>query len=99
MGSEMCIRDSSRLYSNNSMGKFSDAMNWSIRIACTLIIPAAIGLFVLAEPIIAAIFYGGMFDSHDVFLTALSLKAFSFGLIGFLLSRFFLLHILLEKIP
>tara|TARA_B100001121_G_C18351755_1_gene462799 strand:- start:23 stop:634 length:612 start_codon:yes stop_codon:yes gene_type:complete len=48
-----------------------------------LIIPAAIGLFVLAEPIIAAIFYGGMFDSHDVFLTALSLKAFSIGLIGF----------------
>ena len=73
----------SRLYSNNSMIKFSDAMNWSIKIACMLIIPAAIGLFVLAEPIIAAIFYGGMFDSDDVFLTALSLKAFSIGLIGF----------------
>jgi len=73
----------SRLYSNNSMIKFSDAMNWSIRIACILIIPAAIGLFVLAEPIIAAIFYGGMFDLHDVLLTALSLKAFSIGLIGF----------------
>ena len=73
----------SRQYSNRSMEKFSEAIDWSMRLAFLLSFPAAIGIFMLAEPIIAAIYYGGVFDQTDVHMTALSLRAFAIGLIGF----------------
>ena len=46
-------------------------------------VPDAIGLIVLAEPLVATIFYGGVFTGDDVRMTALALQAFSVGLIGF----------------
>ena len=46
-------------------------------------IPAALGLIVLAEPLVATIFYGGAFDFDDVQMTALALQAFAVGLVGF----------------
>jgi putative peptidoglycan lipid II flippase len=49
--------------------------------------PAAVGLIVLAEPLVATIFYGGEFTALDVEMTALSLQAFSLGLIGFSLVK------------
>jgi putative peptidoglycan lipid II flippase len=73
----------SRLYSKNLIDKFSDAIYWSIKIALIFIIPASVGIFILAEPIIAVIYFGGAFDQIDVRLTSLSLSIFSIGLIGF----------------
>ena len=73
----------SRLYSRNLIDKFSDALYWSIKIALIFIIPASVGIFILAEPIIAVIYFGGAFDQIDVRLTSLSLSIFSIGLIGF----------------
>jgi putative peptidoglycan lipid II flippase len=37
----------------------------------------------MAEPLVATIFYGGEFSESDVRLTAISLQAFSIGLVGF----------------
>jgi len=65
------------------MEKFSEAINWSMRLVFLLSLPAAIGIFMLAEPIIAAIYYGGAFNQADIHMTALSLRAFAVGLIGF----------------
>jgi putative peptidoglycan lipid II flippase len=54
-----------------------------MKLVVLIAVPAAIGLIVLAEPLVATIFYGGVFTEFDVRMTALSLQAFSLGLVGF----------------
>lgn len=46
-------------------------------------VPAAIGLFLLAEPLVATLFYRGEFDEHAVRMTAMALRAYALGLVGF----------------
>lgn len=73
----------SRQAASNSMQAFSNTLDWSMKLVVLIATPAAVGLIILAEPLIATIFYGGVFTESDVQLAALSLKAFAFGLIGF----------------
>ena len=73
----------SRLWSNNDKQQFSRTLDWSMRLAVVVAVPAALGLFVLAKPLIATIFYRGEFGGHDVEMTALALQAYAFGLVGF----------------
>jgi putative peptidoglycan lipid II flippase len=54
-----------------------------MKLVLLIAVPAAIGLIVLAEPLVATIFYGGVFTGDDVRMTALALQAFAVGLIGF----------------
>jgi len=73
----------SRQAANASMQEFSNTVEWSMKLVFLIATPAAIGLIVLAEPLVTTIFYGGVFTRFDVEMTALSLQAFSLGLIGF----------------
>ncbi len=73
----------SRQHANESSREFSDTVDWSMKLVLLVAVPAAIGLIVLAEPLVASIFYGGEFTVFDVRMTALALQAFAFGLIGF----------------
>jgi putative peptidoglycan lipid II flippase len=73
----------SRQAANSSMSEFSDTVDWSMRLVVLIAAPAAVGLIVLAGPLVATIFYGGVFTPFDVEMTALSLQAFAAGLIGF----------------
>ncbi len=73
----------SRLWSSEHREEFSQTIDWSMKLALLVAVPAAVGLFVLAEPLIATIFYRGEFDDHDVQMTALALRAYAIGLIGF----------------
>lgn len=77
----------SRQHARQSSELFGYAVDWSIKLVFLIAIPAAIGLWILAEPLVATIFYGGEFTRFDVEMTALALKAFSFGLIGFSLVK------------
>ena len=52
----------SRQYSNNALDEFSATLDWSMKLVLLIAIPAALGLIVLAEPLVATIFYGGAFD-------------------------------------
>ena len=54
-----------------------------MKLVLLIAVPAAVGLIVLAEPLVATIFYGGVFTADDVEMTALALQAFSVGLVGF----------------
>jgi putative peptidoglycan lipid II flippase len=49
--------------------------------------PAAVGLFMLAAPMLTTIFYGGQFSADDVSMATLSLMAYSIGLLGFTLIK------------
>ena len=73
----------SRQAANESHDEFVDTLDWSMKLVLLIAVPAAIGLIVLAEPLVATIFYGGVFSADDVLMTALALQAFAIGLVGF----------------
>jgi putative peptidoglycan lipid II flippase len=73
----------SRLWANDDKTTFSQTLDWSLKLALLIAVPAAIGLFVLAEPLVTALFYGGVFDENAVRMTAMALQAYAIGLIGF----------------
>ena len=62
--------------------QFRSIVQWGIRIALLISVPAAIGLYILSGPLIATIFLGGNFNIHDLYMTQYSLMAYAFGLIG-----------------
>jgi len=73
----------SRQAASRSMREFSATIDWSMKLVLLIATPAAAGLIVLAEPLVATIFFGGEFTAYDVEMAALSLQAFAAGLIGF----------------
>ena len=73
----------SRQAANQSMVEFSQTVDWSMKLMLLISVPAAVALIVLAGPLVATIFYGGVFSAIDVEMAALSLQAFAIGLIGF----------------
>lgn len=66
---------------------FSGNIDWSVRMVCLLGIPAAVGLGVMAEPILTVIFQRGEFTAHTAKMASHSLTAYSFGLLSFMLVK------------
>lgn len=73
----------SRLWANDERQQFSDTLDWSLKLVVLIAIPAALGLALLAGPLIVTLFYGGQFTSQSVTMTTFSLQAFAAGLVGF----------------
>ncbi len=73
----------SRQHANDSRREFAETVDWSMKLVLLIAVPAAVGLIILAEPLVATIFYGGEFTVFDLRMTALALQAFALGLIGF----------------
>ncbi|MDH3276436.1 MAG: murein biosynthesis integral membrane protein MurJ, partial [Gammaproteobacteria bacterium] len=73
----------SRQFANGSHDEFSATIDWSMKLVLLIALPAAVGLIILAEPLVATIFYGGEFTADDVRMAGLALQAFAVGLIGF----------------
>jgi putative peptidoglycan lipid II flippase len=59
---------------------FKDTLGLGLRLTTTLILPAAIGLFVLATPIISLLFEHGAFVSADTEITGQALRLYLIGL-------------------
>ena len=66
---------------------FSHTMDWGLRMTVIFGIPAAVGLMVLAGPMIATLFQSDVFDANDVAMAERSLMAYSFGLQAFILIK------------
>ena len=77
----------SRQHASESKQQFAQTVDWSMKLTLLIAVPAAIGLIALSGPLVATIFYGGEFSPDDVAMTAISLEAFAFGLIGFSLVK------------
>ncbi len=73
----------SRLASQNKTSEFRDTLADSLKLVFLLTVPAACGLIVLGEPIIAMIYQGGRFTAFDTNMTAWALAAYSIGLAGY----------------
>lgn len=68
--------------------KFSETLDWALRLVVVLVVPAAVALLTLAGPLAATIFgYGRMARMDDIHMTSYALMAYSTGLIGFSLVK------------
>ena len=63
------------------------SQNLAVTLAMLLTLPAALGLYVLADPIINVLFERGAFTPSDTDATASALRYFCFGLPAFVLVR------------
>ncbi len=61
---------------------YSRLLDWGLRLTTLIALPAAIGLGILAEGVIAVLFQGGKFSSNDVAQTASALTGYTIGLLG-----------------
>jgi putative peptidoglycan lipid II flippase len=77
----------SKNHSTDNAKEFNQTLNWALRLVCLIGIPAAIGLFMMAEPIILTVFQNGKFEIVDAHLASLSLKAYIIGLLGFMFIK------------
>lgn len=66
---------------------FAKALDWGLRTALLISVPAMLALVLLAKPILATLLQHGRFTAHDVEMAALSLSALSFGLPAFALVK------------
>jgi putative peptidoglycan lipid II flippase len=63
--------------------QFNGTLDWALRLATVIVTPAAVGLAMLAGPLVATIFGYGEFDAGDVRMASYALIAYSVGLLGF----------------
>src|SRR5690349_3880671 len=74
-------------HATQSAQTFSDTLDWALRLVVVIAVPAAVGLALLAEPLMATLFLRGEFTPRDVAMSAASLIAYAPGLLGFILVK------------
>ncbi len=77
----------SRQHASAEAGGFSQTLDWALRWALLIGVPATVALMLLAYPLLSALFQYGQFDARDVAMSARSLIAFSLGLVAFMLIK------------
>ena len=70
-------------HASESKTEFASTLDWALRMTVLIVTPAAVGLLMLAGPLMATIFGHGEFDATDVRMSSYALMAYSLGLIGF----------------
>jgi putative peptidoglycan lipid II flippase len=70
----------SQQHARASRDQFNQTLNWALRLVTLITIPACVGLFILAGPILASLFEYGEFSANDTYLASLSLMAYMLGL-------------------
>lgn len=71
----------SRLATEGITPAFRGALAKGLRLVLFLTLPCAVGLSLLAGPILSVLFEHGRFTAHDVAMTAAPLQAYAFGLV------------------
>lgn len=68
-------------------GEFRQTLDWALRLALMLALPATLGLMLLAEPILATVMMYGEYGWNDVEMSAMSLRTYALGLTAFILVK------------
>ena len=77
----------SRIHSRKQGDHFSATLDWALRLIVLIGIPAATALVVLANPLITTLFQYGEMTGGDVEKISGSLRAYSLGLLAFMLIK------------
>ena len=82
--STVILPNLSRKFARNNPQAFSHTLDWALRLAAIITLPAALGLAVLAKPILITLFQYDAFEASDVEMSAMSLAAYAAGLPAFI---------------
>jgi putative peptidoglycan lipid II flippase len=74
-------------HATQSAQTFSDTLDWALKLVVVIGVPAAVGLALLAEPLMATLFLRGEFTQRDAEMAAASLRAYAPGLLAFILVK------------
>jgi putative peptidoglycan lipid II flippase len=77
----------SEQHARQSPQTFSSTLDWALKLVLVIGLPAAVGLALLAEPLMATLFLRGEFTQRDVEMCVASLRAYAPGLLGFILVK------------
>ena len=77
----------SKQHANQSTEDFNHTIDWALRLVMLIAVPAALGLLLLSQPILSTLFQYGEFNTHDSYMSSLSLMAYSLGLPAFILIK------------
>ena len=77
---------SRQIKANNKKGE-KDSLGKSVELAFLVSMPAAVGLFILDVPIMAALFQYGEFNAETTIMAASALAAFAIGLPAYVVSK------------
>ncbi|MDM8558208.1 murein biosynthesis integral membrane protein MurJ [Candidatus Parabeggiatoa sp. HSG14] len=81
------LPDLSKAVARGDMRNYNNTLDWALRWVFVVAAPSMMGLIILAVPILATLFHHGEFSDNDVMMTARSLVAYAFGLLGFVLVK------------
>ncbi len=77
----------SRQHAKAQSGDFSATLDWGIRWVMLMGMPAALGLALLAGPLLTTLFQSGQFTEQDVVLSQSCLVAYALGIMGFMFVK------------
>nr|WP_268932702.1 murein biosynthesis integral membrane protein MurJ [Microbulbifer celer] len=77
----------SRQHAGGDPRLFRHTLDWALRSVTLIALPAAVALFVLAEPLLTVLFQYGKMTPRDMEMAAWSLRAYTFGLLSFMLIK------------
>ena len=74
-------------HANKESADFAKMLGWAVFMVALIGVPAAVALCVMADGLIATLFDYSQFTDKDVLMSAASLRAYAFGLLGFMLVK------------
>ncbi len=77
----------SQQHASGARQGYSATMDWALRLVFLISVPAALGLVMLAGPMLTTLFQYNEFGAHDVEMAARSLVAYAVGLPGFIFIK------------
>ena len=77
----------SKAAADDNADRYSALLDWGLRLTFLLALPSAVGLAVLATPLVTTLYHYGAFSVADVAATRGALIAYAVGLIGLILVK------------
>lgn len=76
-----------RSHAQQDSAEFSRLLDWGLRLTLLFTLPAALGLAMLAAPLLSTLLQHGRFGAHDVLMARSALVAYAVGLSGIILVK------------
>jgi putative peptidoglycan lipid II flippase len=76
-----------KLHAEAQHDEYTSLLDWGLRLAFMLALPAAVALWILAIPLISTLYQYGRFSVEDVLQTRTALLGYSVGLLGLIVVK------------
>ncbi|ANI62526.1 MULTISPECIES: murein biosynthesis integral membrane protein MurJ [Pseudomonas] len=76
-----------KTYASQDRHEYSRILDWGLRLCFMLVLPCALALGILSEPLTVSLFQYGHFSAFDAAMTQRALIAYSVGLLGIIVIK------------